>query len=498
MPDPPLDPQLTDFYSAKREAQTAGALAVRGQLEEACEHFRRAIEIQPHNSQFYFRLATCEWRLDRPEAGPHLRRAVELDPGSVLVLAALASWSLQNGQIAQADEASRKAMAMAPDDDAVLQARAAVLEALGDLDAAWELVDRLIRRGFRAMPVIRLYGRMAKYRDRQRPALEIIERQFADGGLAAEDRARLHFTAGDLLDSLGRYDEAFAHIRRGNELARPPYDPAGTERTIDSFIDFFTRDGLASLPKGSDQSNKPVFIVGMPRSGTTLVEQILSSHPAVHGGGETQRMSQVCLDAMQILPARPEDYPACLSRLTTEQVDRLARSYLDPLSASAPDAARITDKLPLNFLHLGLIAMLLPGARVIDCRRDPRDTCLSCYFAMFEAGNDFKYDLGHCAHFYQQYRRLMQHWHESLDLPILEVPYEEVVADPEAQTRRMLDFLGVAWDERCLRFFESKRPVTTSSVQQVRRPLYQSSVGRWRHYRRHLGELDRWFGEPPA
>jgi hypothetical protein len=243
------------------------------------------------------------------------------------------------------------------------------------------------------------------------------------------------------------------------------------------------------MPKGTDRSEKPVFIVGMPRSGTSLVEQILASHPAVHGAGELDFMSHVLAGTVQMVSARPEQYPACLDKLTIEQADGMAQIYLKPLISMNPAAARITDKLPLNFLHLGLIALLMPGARVIDCRRDRRDACLSCFFALFEGGNEFKFDLNNTAHFYDQHRRLMDHWKNSLELPTLEVSYEDLVTDPENQTRRMLGFLGLPWDEQCLAFHQSKRPVSSSSIQQVRQPLYRSSIGRWRNYERHLTGL---------
>ncbi len=498
MPEPQADSCMFDVYSARREAQAGDAAAAHGQLPAACGHYERAIQKQPDNAQLYCQLAACEWRLGRIDAGAHFRKAVELSPGFAMAHAALASWSLQRGSVESADQASRRALELAPEDNSVMQTRAAVLEALGEMDAAWQLVDRLVERRFLSMPLMRMFGRMARYRGRQQQALKLIAEQASVATQSAQDRARLHFTAAELLDSLGQYDDAFDHARRGNELVRPAYDRAAHEGAFQFFLDYFTRERIGLLAKGDDRSEKPVFIVGMPRSGTSLVEQILASHPAVHGAGELELMSSVAASAVQMLAARRGQQPAGSDELTSDETNRLAQMYSQPLIALNPVAARITDKLPLNFLHLGLISLLLPGARVIDCRRDPRDTCLSCFMAMFEAGNDFAYDLNDTAHFYGQYRRLMRHWKQALDLPILDVSYESLVTDPEPQTRRMLGFLGLPWDDRCLRFYESKRPVTTSSIQQVRRPLYQSSIGRWRHYERHLGELNAWFGEAPA
>jgi hypothetical protein len=508
---------VANSQSAIRTAVSAGdVLAGRGDLAGACDQYELAIGLAPGNANFHFRLGTLQWRRGRVEAGACIARAVSLRPDFAMGFAALSAWSLEHGLIEAADESSRIAMSLAPDDNGVQQARAGVLEAMGDLDAAWELTARLVGRGHAPMPVVRLYGRMARYHDQHVAALALVNQQLATGNHSPADQSRLHFTAAELLDSVGRYDEAFDHARVGNELARPPYDPAAHERTFDSLIDYFTRDRMARLARSEDRNETPVFIVGMPRSGTTLVEQILASHSAVHGAGELDFMQQVWAGTVGMISSDgagvgggrsgsseylrdrrlgPSDkYPACLDRLTMDQVTGISQVYLQPLIAMNPAAKRITDKLPLNFLHLGLISLLLPGARIIDCVRDPRDTCLSCYFATFNAGNDFKHDLNHAAHFYLQSRRLMKHWREVLDLPMLEVSYEQLVMEPESQARRMLEFLGLPWEAQCLDFHHSRRAVTTSSMQQVRRPMYQSSIGRWRHYTHHLKVLDKWFG----
>lgn len=493
MAEPHPAPTTPVIDAARREAEAGSAMVARGQFEAACMHYQRAIQLQPDFAPFYYRLGVCEWRLDRIQAGEHLKQAVELNPQSTLAQAALASWSLEHGRIEAAEQASKTALELSPEDNAALQTRAQVLEVVGDLDTAWDLVQRLVQRGFVSMPFLVLYGRMACYHDQQPQALNLVTRLFNDPRHSASDRARLHFTAAELLDSLGRYDEAFEHARQANELTRVPYNASAHEATINAFIAYFTRQRLSSLPRPRDRSNRTVFIVGMPRSGTSLVEQILASHPAVHGAGESEMMSHVWQAALDMLSAGPFEYPACLDRLTTEQADALRRIYSQSQVAPSPGASWITDKLPLNFLHVGLIAVLLPGARIIDCQRDPRDTCLSGFMTMFRAGHDFKFRLDHAAHFWQLYRRLMRHWNNTVDLPILEVSYESLIADLESQTRRMLEFLGLPWDERCLRFYESKRAVRTASLQQVRRPLYQSSVGRWRHYIRHLRELDQYI-----
>ena len=267
------------------------------------------------------------------------------------------------------------------------------------------------------------------------------------------------------------------------------YDAGPTDRLIRDFSQYFTRPVLRSLPRATHGSEAPVFIVGMPRSGTTLVEQILASHPAVHGAGEIDWILRAWATAVARNSQAASPLSHCLDRLSVRDVDDLADAYLEPLLALNPSAERIVNKSPANFMHLGLIEVLFPMARVIHCRRDPLDTCLSCYMTDFAVGNDFSYALASAGHFYRHYDQMMSHWNEVLNLRILEVNYEQVVKDLDGETHRMLEFLDLPWNDACLRFHENKRFVATASNAQVRQPIYQSSVGRWRNYDRHLGPL---------
>jgi hypothetical protein len=338
--------------------------------------------------------------------------------------------------------------------------------------------------------VVLLYARMGRRRGHGGQALALVGRLLERSGpLPRGDEANLRFAAAELLDTSGRYDEAFAQAARGNALSAMPHDPAAVTRQFDELIEYFTPERLRCLPRAVYRREKPVFIVGMPRSGTSLLEQIVASHPAVHGAGELDFMPRVYRGTLDMLGAKAGEYPRCLDRLTIGSADGMAQIYLEPLNALAPEAQRIVDKMPLNFMHVGLIALLLPEARVIHCRRDPLDTCLSCYLTPFATPHPYKNDLAHLGSFYGDYRRLMAHWQAVVPLPMLEVNYEEVVADPEGQARRVIEFLGLSWDERCARAHEIRRPVGTASVQQVRAPVYRSSVQRWRNYEGRLEAL---------
>ena len=278
------------------------------------------------------------------------------------------------------------------------------------------------------------------------------------------------------------------------EIATPgwsaaPFDAGAHERFVDDLIEAFSETELPGLARAGDTSPRPVFIAGMPRSGTTLVEQIIDAHPAALGAGEIEDLPQMSR-GMQVELNAYDTYPHCVSELSQTTTDTLAARYSARLDQLGGGATRVVNKSLENYLHLGLVALICPGARVIHCRRHPLDTCLSCYMGgILPARAPYVTDLGNLGRAYRQYERLMRHWQRVLDTPILEIVYEDLVKDLEGTSRRMIDFLGLEWDERCLRYYESGRAVLTLSYAQVNKPIYTSAVGRYRHYEKHLGPL---------
>lgn len=307
--------------------------------------------------------------------------------------------------------------------------------------------------------------------------------------LPPEEAIPLHFALGRVWDGQKDYAQAFAHLDAGNRLKRASlhYDEARQARFFQEFAGVFGADFIgARRLDGSDA--RPVFIVGMPRSGTTLVEQILASHPEVHGAGETHALRNVLRED---LPPDEGDYrlPGQLAELEPEGFRRAAARYSRYLDSLAPRAARITNKLPGNMVFVGLVSLLYPEARIIHCSREPLDTCLSCYSKLFTTGHPFSYEQGELGRFYRMYERLMHHWRLALPGRMLELRYEELVSDLEGQSRRLIAHLDLPWDEACLRFHESARAVRTASLAQVRRPIYKDSVGRWKNYEKELAPL---------
>jgi hypothetical protein len=292
----------------------------------------------------------------------------------------------------------------------------------------------------------------------------------------------------------GAYDEAFAEFARGNACTHRIHDRkqqafhvAADCRSHGERNALFDREYFARMAPLGHPSELPVFIIGMPRSGTTLVEQILSSHPRFAGAGELLEMQYSRLDLPALLNVS-EPYPACLMKLTRETAWGLAERYLQRLRREDSHALRVSDKLPENYYQLGLIAVLFPRARIIHCQRDPRDTCVSCFCENFE-GVRYSTSLENLGQYYVEYERLMAFWRKVLPNPLFEVQYEDLVDRQEAVSRDLVAFCGLDWDDRCLQFHETRRTVQTASNLQVRQPMYASSVGRWRRYEKHLEPL---------
>jgi tetratricopeptide (TPR) repeat protein len=322
---------------------------------------------------------------------------------------------------------------------------------------------------------------------------EVIERlsSLVDrGGWPVGERIHAGFALGKLLDKADRYDEAFARYAEANALVKgrmesagQRFDPAVLASMIEETVEVFDREFLEHRKSWGNPSEVPVFVVGMPRSGTTLVEQIAASHSQVHGAGELCDLAEIAKGF------GGRDLKSAAAAWTPASVREAADRHVARLEAKGVGARRVIDKLPGNVYRVAMIAVLFPGARIIQCRRDARDTCLSCYFQHFAAGNLFSYDLANCGHEYRATERLLDHWRGAAGARILDVQYEKLVTETERESRRMIEFLGLEWEAKCLQFHENRSPVMTSSVWQVRQPIYHRSVGRWKHYAKHLGPL---------
>ena len=315
-------------------------------------------------------------------------------------------------------------------------------------------------------------------------------------GLSKTDRMQLDFGLGKAYADLKDYDRSFRHLLAGNSAKRASiaYDEPSTFALFDRIETIFTRELIGQKSGAGDPSTAPIFVIGMPRSGTTLVEQIIASHPLVFGAGELQTLNDV------ILNVRGPDgnvilYPEFIPALDGSALRQIGGRYLAEVRALAakhgrPDASYVTDKMPSNYYFAGLIHLALPNATIIHTIRDPVDTCISCFSKLFSAEQNHTYDLGELGRYYKRYEQLMAHWRRVLPRGrILDVRYEDVVADLPKQARRIIDHCGLPWNDRCLSFHVSVRPVRTASATQVRQPIFMRAIGRWRVYEEFLGPL---------
>jgi hypothetical protein len=308
----------------------------------------------------------------------------------------------------------------------------------------------------------------------------------------------LHFALGKAYDDMGEHARAFHHFSVGAKLKRATltYNEADIFAFFDDIKRTFTKEFIQRDDIIGNPSKVPIFIVGMPRSGSTLTEQIISAHPKVFGAGEIKNMSFSVAALRLKFPSLPK-YPALASVAKPSQFDTIAKTYLAAITKISNSAERVTDKLLTNFFFAGLIHMMLPNAKIVHTKRNPIDSCLSTWTKLFKDDMPHSYDLGELGRYHRKYQDLMEHWRQVLPASaFMEVQYEDVVADPETNARRIIDFLGLEWDPRCLKFHESDRPVKTASVSQVRKPIYKTSVERGRRYGAALNPLIEALGLP--
>jgi tetratricopeptide (TPR) repeat protein len=525
--------QALDLVPTYAEALSnlSNLLTDLGLHDEALAYARRAIEANPRLSDAYINAAAVEVARDRYEDAlrwvSSLMIAVPMHAGALGVRATILR---RLGRLDEALADARSAVAAAPapgNGEAlnilgeVLQAQDRIDEAMAAYDSAAQLpgfgrekalINRgvvLMEQGDRAAAQTAFEGVLAQYPrsasawfnladlhdfvpgDAAIPAMEAL---LGPGGVQVQaDRTALHFAIGKAWMDAGDPERAFTHLDAGNRQKRATfaYDADAIDSWFAAIAAAFPAETFARPRAATKGSERAVFVVGMPRSGTTLIEQILASHPAVLGAGE--------LATLQAMVQQGGGYPAIARQLSAETEAALGQQYLDTIAPLAGNHRRLVDKMPSNFLFAGLIHRILPDARIVHVRRDPADTCLSCYTKLFTREQLFSYDQIELARFYLGYERLMAHWRAVLPAErFLEVRYEDVVADIEPEARRLVEFCGLDWDPGCLDFRTTARTIRTASLNQVRRPLYRSSIGRWRAYADHLGPLLETLGIDPA
>jgi Flp pilus assembly protein TadD len=479
-----------DFAGAYSNlGNTLRELGRPGDAEAAC---RTAIALDPDHGEAHANLGNALKSLGRPdEAEPILRRAIALNPSNAEAHSGLGTVLQDLGRDGEAETMFRQAIALKPDFAGAYNNLGLALKETGRLDESREVAEHAVRLAPRN-PLF--YGNLAEVRrfTAGEPFMAALEAMAKDpASLAVGDRIHLHFALAKAYQDIGEHQDAFRQLLAGNALRRRhvAYDEAAMLGGMERVRQVFTAALVRSLEGVGEPSRVPVFVVGMLRSGTTLIEQILASHPAVHGAGELRLFDRAAGAVRDLLPGLPS-YPEMISSMRAEHIRTLGALYAGELVRHAPDATHITDKMPSNFLLAGLIHLALPNATIIHAVRDPVDTCVSCFSKHFTDGQLHTYDLAELGRYYRHYQALMAHWHRVLPPGrILDVRYEDTVSDVESAARRIVAHCGLPWDPRCLDFHSTERPVRTASATQVRRPVYQSSVGRWRPHEAFLAPL---------
>jgi tetratricopeptide (TPR) repeat protein len=474
-----------------------------GEIGTALLSMKQAYALNPNLPRIHAKLGgLCKALHYHHEAIEHFKRAFVLDPDDVDIVIGLAEVQAAEGGSDESLTLLQSFFVRHPDNARVAVALGDLWTAKGDTGNAERHYDLALQ--IEPGNADAIYGKTwaRKYTNADSAWISHLEQVTTGKAMDEAVRSTAYFALGKVYDDRKQFDLAFENVAEANRIcrranARLRYDHAAHEDYIGAIIETGSAVWVAQLTSahGTD-SELPVLIVGMPRSGTTLAEQIISSHPRAHGAGELVYFTSLA----DLLPAQipgGDSYPACLKHLGPDISNRIITGYLELLRRHSTSAARVIDKNPFNFLHLGLIAGLFPNAHIIECRRDPLDVCLSIYFQSFNTYSSFAWDLNDIGHYYLQYRRLMRHWRSVFPDRIATLDYELMVDNQETASRELVANCGLEWDDTCLRFHETRRDVKTASVWQVRRPIYQTSKKRWMNYADHISPLRELLANAP-
>ncbi len=459
-----------------------------GRYNEAIAAYRKAIETRPDNAMAYSNCSLAMQAAGRfHESLKMALKAIELRPELKGLYGNVGISLIRLGRHREAISYFRTAIDGNPQNSMNWLNLGHLYKELGEFENAGIAYENVLKilptdgHAILGMALIRKFTRV------DLPWCAQLEQLLASPRAHSKDRYSIHFALGKIYEDIGHFAVAFSHYQRGHQIDPVPYQRQVTQERLDLNRSLFTTEWLASRCNFGLDTTAPIFIVGMFRSGSTLVEQTLTSHSLVHGAGELPDLERLYHDLSHI--TGHNDLVSCFNALTPSQCHAIASDYLNRRRVEMGAKAYVTDKMLVNFWNLGLIALLFPKAKIIHCMRDPRDTCLSCYSTRFSDRLDYTQDLGDLGHYYRTYQAMMDHWRRVLPIPILDVAYEDVVADQVGMTRRILEYCNLPWEPQCLQFYKNDRPISTSSDWQVRQPVYKTAVRRWERFAPYLGKL---------
>ena len=486
-----------DSASLARQAQQ---LEMAGRVHELLRVGQEIVKLKPSWAVGHYFVGSAQCSMGMlDEAERSLRKAIERDGSQFGMYTKLGEVLNRLGHRESARGCADKAVELAPDNADALVPAAMIWWLGGDPQHADELLQGALSRGIDAPKLINVAALLGGELGRLDESIGSLEKLLADTNdgrdLVRIQHSEVRMHLAKLLDKAKRYDEAFEQARIGGELRNTGYDPDRIIRTCNARLEAWSAERYEHIPQSRVKSEVPVFIIGMPRSGTSLIEQIIASHPQAYGAGElldTYWSARELTEPNELL----DDRRVIAGQLQVAAIDRHARKALKVMEKAARQekgagVKRITDKLPNNYEFVGIISKMFPGARFIHCERNPLDTCISCFMLDFvgDTNHGYSYDLLHLANQYRVYERYMAHWKSIGSIKMLDVRYEDLIADAEGGARRIIDFIGLEWDDACAQSHMTERAVSTLSSDQVRKPMYSSSKERWRNYERHIGVL---------
>jgi len=462
---------------------------LNGQLEHAIAAGEQALALKPDYLEAHLNLASACRELHRYQAAmDHLQQVVTLQPNYAEAWLNMGNILLEQNQVEQALRYYEQSHTLKPDQPQTVFNIGNAHMVLGDFDQAMACFRQALQLRPDFGDAFGTISTIKRFRNGDEDITR-MEALLQQSDLASKDRISIHFALGKAYEDCGHYEQAFISFRDGNRLkyAGFQYSTAMDARFFQRLKTVYNRDFFKAHCHHGLADSTPIFILGMPRSGTTLVEKILASYPLVYGAGEVNDLQDILSGPESVLdrPATPEH----IATLDAADTRRLAQAYLDSLGRFGSGWRHIINKLPGNFQFVGLIQLLFPRATIIHCRRDPMANCWSCFKNYFHSSQEFTYDLEALGRYYRLYEDLMQHWHQVLPERIYDIRYESLVNDQEGESRKLLDWCGLPWDEACLDFHRSRAQVRTASIAQVRRPIYRQSVRLWEHYRRQPSPL---------
>ena len=461
----------------------------------AIKHYEHAVKLNPSLYEVLLNLAHMfAERIVQPEAAEsYFRKVLALQPENIEAIRGVINMLRFQGKPDDSLVMIKKMQAKFKGEPGAIAAEADIYERTGNYDDAYKIIRMMLDKKNTHPMIVDIFMRICDMYDCCDEAVSEGEKLTNNPDITPTYLQNTHFGLGKLYDKLGSYDQAFRHYKAGNETLDIAFDLYAFKSRIDYLIATYNSEKLANTSKSSIDTSSPIFIVGMPRSGTSLTEQILSSHAEVAGAGELNDINDI-VAALPDTLSTTQPYPQCITNLTTNSCNKIAQGYLKNLTKICGENRFMTDKMPHNFLNIGLISLVFPQAKIIHCIRDPRDTCLSIYFQNFGWLHPYGSRLDWLGAYYKEYVRIMKYW-QSVNIPVHTVSYDDIVNNQEATTRKILEYCDLEWNDSCLDFHKSGRVVATASYDQVRQKIYTKSQARWKNYEKDINLLVENLGD---